>query len=92
MVDGTLDRIVGVVHAKDIIPLAVAGRQNPPLKTLMRRPLFVSHDQTTANVLELFRSQRGHLAIVVDAYNRTLGLVSRNDLFRHLTGGSETGA
>jgi CBS domain containing-hemolysin-like protein len=89
MVDGSLDRIVGIVHAKDIIPLAAAGRPNPPLKKLMRRPLFVSQDQTTAYVLEMFRSQRGHLAIVVDAYNRTLGLVSRDDLFRHLTGGSE---
>jgi CBS domain containing-hemolysin-like protein len=92
MVDGSLDRIVGVVHAKDVVPLAVAGRPSPPLKTLMRRPLFVSTDQTAADVLEMFRSQRGHLAIVVDAFNRTLGVVSRDDLFRHLTGGSEAGA
>lgn len=91
MADGSLDRIVGVVHAKDIIPLAVSGRPNPPLKALMRRPLFVSREQTAANVLEMFRLQRGHLAIVVDAYNRTLGLVSRDDLFRHLTGESEGG-
>ena len=91
MVDGSLDRIVGIVHAKDIIPLAAAGRPNPPLKKLMRRPLFVSRDQTAADVLELFRSQRRHLAIVVDTYNRTLGLVSRDDLFRHLTEGSEAG-
>ncbi len=72
--------------------LAVEGGQRPPLKTLMRRPLFVSRDRTMATLLELFRSQRGHLAIVVDEYNRTLGLVSRDDVFRHLTGGSEAGS
>lgn len=89
MADGSLDRIVGVVHAKDVVPLVVEGRQKPPLKRLMRRPLFVSRDRTMATLLELFRSQRGHLAIVVDEYNRAFGLVSRDDVFRHLTGGSE---
>ena len=90
MVDGTLERIVGVVHAKDVIPLVVeGGNQRPPLKMLMRRPLFVSRDQSMASLLEIFRSQRGHLAIVVDPYGRTLGLVSRQDVFRHLTGGPE---
>ena len=92
MTDGSLDRIIGVVHAKDVVPLALPQRRDRPLKTLMRRPLFISRDQTMSHLLELFRSQRGHLAIVVDEYNRTLGLVSRGDVFRHLSGGEEGGA
>ncbi len=86
MTDGSLDRIVGVVHAKDIVPLAFEEGRPRPLKSLMRRPLFVSRDQTISALLELFRAQRGHLAIVVDEYGRTLGLVSRDDVFRHLSG------
>lgn len=87
MVDGSIDRIVGVLHAKDVVPLAVEGGRVRPLKSLMRRPIFVSTVTSTAVLLELFRAQRGHLAILVDAYNRTFGLVTREDVFLHLSGG-----
>ena len=86
MVDGSLDRIVGVLHAKDVVPGWLDGTRDRPLKMILRRPLFVSSDRTIASLIELFRSQRGHLAIVVDEYNRTLALVSRDDVFRYLSG------
>ncbi|MFB3906850.1 MAG: CBS domain-containing protein [Candidatus Eisenbacteria bacterium] len=88
MADGSLDRILGVVHAKDIAPLRIQGEQalDRPLKSVMRRALFVSGDRSVAALLEIFRSQRTHLAIVVDEYGRTTGLVSRSDVFRHLVG------
>ncbi len=89
MADGSIDRIVGVVHAKDLAPLSLGGRPSPALRSLMRRPLFVSRDRTVAGLLEIFRSQRSHLAVVVDEYNRTLGVVTRDDLFHHLLGGGE---
>jgi CBS domain containing-hemolysin-like protein len=87
MVDGSLDRIVGILHAKDLVPFILEGRKNPALKGMMRRPLFVPEDRTVANLLELFRSQRSHMAVVVDTYSRTVGLITRADLFRHLSGG-----
>lgn len=89
MADGGLDRIVGVIHAKDLIPSAMGGRPAGPLRSMMRRTFFISRDATVAGLLDLFRSQRGHLAIVVDEYNRTVGIVTRSDLFRHLAGGDE---
>ena len=89
MADGSLDRIVGIAYAKDLIPLAAEGRPSPPLKGRIRRPIFVPKDRTAASLLDLFRSQRGHLAIVVDEYSRTAGLVTRDDVFRRLAG--ETG-
>ena len=89
MVDGNLDRIVGVLHAKDLAPLVLSGRPMPPLRSVMRRAFFISRDATFANLLELFRAQRGHLAVVVDEYNRTVGLVTRSDFFRHLAGGGQ---
>ena len=87
--DGSLDRIVGVLHAKDLAPFVLAGKKSPPLKGLMRRPLFVAQDRTVASLLELFRSQRSHMAVVVDSYGRTVGLITRADLFRHLSGGGK---
>jgi len=89
MVDGSLDRIVGVMHAKDLVPSALGGRPAAPLRSVMRRTFFISRDATAASLLELFRAQRGHLAIVVDEYSRTVGLVTRSDLFLHLAGGDE---
>ncbi len=91
VVDGSVDRIVGILHAKDLAPFVLEEKRSPALKGLMRRPLFVSHDRTVASLLELFRSQRSHMAVVVDAYSRTVGLITRSDLFRHLSGGGEGG-
>jgi len=87
LTDGSLDRVVGITHAKDVAPLVLEGRSIPGLKQLMRRPLFVSLDWSVALLVELFRSQRSHMAIVVDEYGRTEGIVTRDDVFRHLSGG-----
>ncbi len=89
MTDGSLDRVMGVVHAKDLTPLLRQPGKVPALKGLMRRPLFISRDSNASDLLELFRSARAHLAIVVDPFGRTVGLVTRRDLFRHLTGSGE---
>lgn len=86
MIDGSIDRITGVIHAKDLISMVRSSRQVPALKGMMRRPLFVAGDSSAADLLELFRSTRAHLAIVVDPFGRTIGLVTRRDLFRHLMG------
>jgi CBS domain containing-hemolysin-like protein len=92
MADGSLDRIVGIAYAKDLIPHVLEGGPTPPLKGLVRRPLFVPADRPASSLLELFRTHRGHLAIVVDEYNRTVGLVTRDDVFRTLAGSGEGSA
>jgi CBS domain containing-hemolysin-like protein len=89
MVDGSLDRIIGIVHAKDILRHDAVERNAPPLKSLLRRPLFVGQEKTAASLLETFRSQRSHMAIVVDVFGRTTGLITRDDLFHHLSGGEQ---
>lgn len=91
MADRSLDRIVGVAYAKDLIPHLGEGKPAPPLKGLMRRPIFVSKDRRASGLLDLFRTHRGHLAIVVDEYGRTVGLVTRDDVFRALAGNGEAG-
>jgi CBS domain-containing protein len=93
MADGSLDRIVGIVHAKDVLRLEDLQKSPPPLKSVMRRALFVGAERSATNLLDQFRTQRSHLAIVVDTFNRTVGIVTRDDLFRHLSGGedAETG-
>jgi CBS domain containing-hemolysin-like protein len=91
MADGSLDRIVGFTHAKDLIPHVAEGRSTPPLKGLIRRAVFVPKDRSASRLLDLFRSHRTHVAIVVDEYGRTAGLISRNDVLRRLAGEGEEG-
>jgi CBS domain-containing protein len=89
MADRSLDRIVGIAYAKDLVPHVMEGGPTPPLKGVIRRPLFVSQDRPMSRLLDLFRTHRGHLAIVVDEYSRTVGLVTRDDVFRALAGNGE---
>jgi CBS domain containing-hemolysin-like protein len=85
-VDGSLDRILGVVHAKDLVPLVVDGGIATPLRRHVRRCLRVPRDQPVARLLADFRRNRVHFGIVTDPLGRTLGLVTMGDVFARLAG------
>jgi CBS domain containing-hemolysin-like protein len=85
-VDGSLDRILGVVHAKDLVPLVIDGGNAAPLRRQVRRCLHVPQDQPVARLLADFRRNRVHFGIVTDPLGRTLGLVTIGDVFAHLAG------
>jgi CBS domain containing-hemolysin-like protein len=85
-VDGSLDRILGVVHAKDLVPIVVDGGIASPLRRHVRRCLRVPRDQPVARLLADFRRNRVHFGIVIDPLGRTLGLVTMGDVFAHLAG------
>ena len=86
MVDGSLDRILGVVHAKDLVPIVVDGGVASPLRRHVRRCLRVPRDQPVARLLADFRRNRVHFGIVTDPLGHTLGLVTMRDVFAHLAG------
>jgi CBS domain containing-hemolysin-like protein len=82
---GSLDEIVGVVHAKDILS---ALRTNPeaPLRTIMRPPLFVPGTREVEDVLADMKRLKVHLAVVLDEYGGTAGLVTMEDLLEEIVG------
>ena len=84
----TLDDIVGVVHAKAIL---VALREDPdrPLKDVVRPPLFVPGTRKIEDVLADMKRQRTHLAVVLDEYGGTAGLVTMEDLLEEIVGDIE---
>ena len=84
----TLDDIVGVVHAKAIL---AALREDPerPLKDVMRPPLFVPGTRQVEDVLADMKRQRTHLALVLDEYGGTAGLVTMEDLLEEIVGDIE---
>ncbi len=87
---GSLDSVVGMVHIKDVFAL-LAGGQKPPatIAKLIREPLYVPQSMGVLDLLAEMRAQRTHLAIVVDEYSGTDGLVTIEDLVEEIVGDIE---
>ena len=81
----TIDEIVGVVHAKDIL---ISLRSNPGdrVSTIMRPPLFVPGTREVEDVLADMKRLKVHLAIVLDEYGGTAGIVTMEDLLEEIVG------
>jgi len=84
--EGSLDRIVGVLHIKDLVPALLSLTRVPPIRQLMREPFFVPDTQRADELLQQFRARREYMAIVLDEYGGTAGLVTLNDLIARLIG------
>jgi CBS domain-containing protein len=83
---GSLDRVVGIAHAKDLLPQVLESGAESPVRRHLRRVLRVPRTASAAQLLEDFRRNRVHLAIVGDALGGTLGLVTLGDVFLVLAG------
>ncbi len=81
----SLDEIIGVVHAKDILA-ALRARPGQTVRVIMRPPLFVPGTREVEDVLADMKRLKTHLAIVLDEYGGTAGLVTMEDLLEEIVG------
>ena len=81
----SLDDIIGVVHAKDILS-ALRSRPGQTIRVIMRPPLFVPGTREVEDVLADMKRLKTHLAIVLDEYGGTAGLVTMEDLLEEIVG------
>jgi CBS domain containing-hemolysin-like protein len=81
----SLDDIIGVVHAKDILS-ALRARPGQTIRVIMRPPLFVPGTREVEDVLADMKRLKTHLAIVLDEYGGTAGLVTMEDLLEEIVG------
>ncbi|MES2241044.1 MAG: gliding motility-associated protein GldE [Bacteroidota bacterium] len=79
-----IDQIEGVLFVKDLLPHL--DKQDFEWTTLMREPFFVPENKKLDNLLKDFQSMKSHLAIVVDEYGGTSGLVSLEDVIEEIVG------
>jgi CBS domain containing-hemolysin-like protein len=79
VVDGDLDRVVGMLHIKDFIRAEQRGTARD-VRSLLRRLPSVAASATAEQVLDRFRRERTHAALVVDEFGGTLGLVTMDDI------------
>jgi CBS domain containing-hemolysin-like protein len=82
----SLDDIVGVVHAKELLAGLRRGDASRPVEAFMRPPLFVPGTREVEDVLADMKRQKSHLAIVLDEFGGTAGLVTMEDLLEEIVG------
>jgi CBS domain containing-hemolysin-like protein len=85
--EDSLDRIVGMIHIKDVFAQMVTGEEPPEdIRALIREPLYVPESMGMPDLLARMRAERIHLAIVVDEFGGTEGLLTIEDVVEEITG------
>jgi len=83
--DGTIDNVVGVIYTKDLIGTTMSI-DNIDLPRLIRKPLFVPDSLPLPKLLREFQKGKNHLAIVLDEFGGTAGIITLEDILEELVG------
>ena len=83
--EGNLDAVIGVVRAKDLLESAISNKEIN-LRKHMQQALYVPESAMALNILETFKKQRQHIAIVVDEYGVMQGIVTIFDILEAIVG------
>ncbi len=83
--EGNLDHITGILYAKDLLQLA-DDNKDADLRSIMRKPFFVPETKPLDDLLREFRSRKVHIAVVLDEYGGTAGLVTIEDVLEEIVG------
>jgi putative hemolysin len=83
----SIDEVVGILYAKDLLPfLKSSSGPRPAVRSLLRPPVFVPESMTIDDLLHEFQRRKVHIAIVLDEYGGTAGLVTIEDLLEEIVG------
>ena len=80
------DNVVGVLLAKDLLPFLAEPHANVDIRALMRQPVFVPESARSDQVLRMLKNTQTHIAIVIDEYGATSGLVTLEDILEEIVG------
>ncbi len=81
------DNVVGILLAKDLLPFLTERRaQKLDITGLMRQPLFIPESARTDQVLRMLKNSQTHIAIVIDEYGTTSGIVTLEDILEEIVG------
>lgn len=80
------DNVVGILLAKDLLPFLTEQGTKVDVRALMRQPLFVPESARSDQVLRMLKHTQTHIAIVIDEYGTTSGLVTLEDILEEIVG------
>jgi CBS domain containing-hemolysin-like protein len=83
---GSLDHVVGILYVKDLIASLVSGEGNLPVSKLKREAMFVPETMKIAQLFGIMKGKRIHMAVVVDEYGGTAGILTLEDLLEEIVG------
>lgn len=83
--DDNIDQIIGIVHTKDILPILSQGKELV-LKNIIRKPYFIPETKKINDLMAEFQQKRIQLAIVLDEFGGTAGMVTLEDIVEELVG------
>lgn len=84
--DGTLDNIIGLVYAKDLLKYWGMDISAFDLRKILRAPYYIPETKNLEQLLQEFKRKRVHMALVIDEYGGTSGLVTIEDLLEQIVG------
>ncbi|MBN2411341.1 HlyC/CorC family transporter [candidate division KSB1 bacterium] len=84
--EDTIDKIKGIINAKDLLPFISNSEINVDLLELARPAIFVPEGKKIDELLRLFQQERQHMAIIVDEYGGTSGIVTLEDVIEEIVG------
>ncbi|MDW7982536.1 MAG: hemolysin family protein [Thermomicrobium sp.] len=83
---GTIDRIVGIVHVRDLLRFALESSEGVKVGDVMREAYFIPESKRVDELLRDLQHQRVHMAVVVDEFGGTAGLVTIEDVLEQIVG------
>ncbi|HYW68282.1 MAG TPA: hemolysin family protein [bacterium] len=84
--EGDIDHIIGILYAKDLLKFDAETDRERPIADILRPPFFTPESKNAGDLLRELRRRRTHIAIVVDEYGGTAGLVTLEDLIEEIVG------
>jgi magnesium and cobalt transporter len=82
--EGSIDNIIGILHVKDL--LSCWSEEHLDLKDIVRTPYFIPETKKISHLLKELRDKKSHMAIVIDEYGGTAGLVTIEDIIEEIIG------
>ncbi len=83
--DDSIDNIIGILYVKDLF-IAISKSKNFDIKSILREPFFVPEVKKIYDLLKEFQAKKVHIAIVVDEYGGTAGLITLEDILEEIVG------
>jgi putative hemolysin len=81
-----MDNIVGILHIKDVLKFLLAHPDGTDIRQVMRKPYFVPETQNISRLFREMKNKSQHMAIIIDEYGQTFGLVTMEDILEEIVG------